>query len=79
MNPKHQSTLGVMLLFMGSIACAQVARNLVTQFVVYATGGEIQFADRDEIEKIVQKTRKDDYRVRTIIYEIVKSRMFRNK
>ncbi len=57
----------------------QVARNLVSQLVVYATGGEIQFADREEIERIVKNTSPTDYRVRDLIHEVVQSRLFRHQ
>jgi hypothetical protein len=57
----------------------QVARNLISQLVVYATGGEIQFADRAEIERITRETRLENYPVRTIVHKIVQSRLFRNK
>ncbi|PHS00438.1 MAG: hypothetical protein COA78_23925 [Blastopirellula sp.] len=57
----------------------QVAKNLVSQLMVYSTGGDIQFADRDEIERIVQETKDQDYPVRTMIHQIVQSPLFRNK
>ena len=57
----------------------QVAANFIRQLVVYATGGEIQFADRQEIDRIVEETGKQDYPVRTIVHKIVQSRIFRNK
>ena len=57
----------------------QVARNFISQLVVYATGGEIQFADRAELDRIVQETSREDYRVRSILHMIVQSRLFRNK
>ena len=57
----------------------QVAKNFISQLVVYATGGEIQFADRDEIEKIFTQTRANDFPVRDIIHAIVQSRLFREK
>jgi hypothetical protein len=57
----------------------QVARNLITQLIVYSTGGEIQFADRPELDRIVQETSSENYRVRTIMHMIVQSRLFRNK
>lgn len=57
----------------------QVARNLMTQLVIYSTGGEIQFADRDEIEKIAIKLSNESYPIRNMIHEIVQSQMFRNK
>lgn len=57
----------------------QVARNLVCQLVAYATGGEIQFADREEVSRILDETRENNFPVRTIIHQVVQSRLFRNK
>ncbi len=57
----------------------QVARNFITQLVVYATGGELQFADREVIEGILTQTRPDNYPVRDIIHKVVQCRLFRNK
>lgn len=57
----------------------QVALNFVSKLVEYATGGEIQFADRDDIEAILQRTSDDDFPVRTLIHEVVLSKMFRNQ
>lgn len=57
----------------------QVANHFISQLVVYSTGGEIQFADREEVKAILDRTREDDFPVRTIIHEVVKSKMFRNK
>ena len=56
-----------------------VARNLTAQLVVYATGGEIQFADRAELDRIVRETRSDGFRVRTLLHKVIQSRLFRNK
>ena len=56
-----------------------LARHFVSQLIVYSTGGEIQFADRDEVERIVRGTRSEGYPVRAIIHEVVQSRLFRNK
>ena len=57
----------------------QVARHFISQLLVYATGGEIQFADREELDRIVQQTRNTQFAVRTIIHEVVQSELFRNK
>jgi hypothetical protein len=57
----------------------QLARHFISQLVVYSTGGEIQFADRDEIESIIQRTRGAGFPVRTIIHEVVQSELFRNR
>jgi hypothetical protein len=54
------------------------AGNFISQLIVFATGGEIEFADRDEIDAIVNCTRDSDFRVRDVIHEIVQSRLFRN-
>ena len=57
----------------------QIARHFISQLVVYATGAEIQFADREEIDAIVQSVRKEKYPVRSIIHRIVQSRLFRHQ
>ena len=41
--------------------------------------GEIKFADRKEIEAILERTRENDFPVRDIIHEVVGSNLFRNK
>jgi len=57
----------------------QLARNLVEKLIVYATGAELQFADREEVERIVGVVRAKNYGFRTLVHEVVQSRMFRNK
>ncbi|MEZ6126279.1 MAG: DUF1588 domain-containing protein [Planctomycetaceae bacterium] len=54
----------------------QLARHLITQLMVYATGGEIEFADRDDIEELVNRTRDAGFPMRTIIHEVIRSRLF---
>ena len=56
-----------------------IARNLVEQLVVYATGAPVGFADRDEVDAILHKTRESEYGVRSIIHAIVKSPLFLRK
>jgi len=57
----------------------QIARHFISELIVYSTGGEIQFADREEIDSIVARTREADFPVRTIIHKVTQSKMFRNK
>jgi hypothetical protein len=57
----------------------QVARNVLSRLIVFATGGEIEFADRDEIERILQEIQGDGYPLRTFIHQVVASRLFRNR
>lgn len=57
----------------------QIARNLVQQFILYATGSPVGFADRREVERILQATAANRFGVRTLIHEIVQSELFRRK
>jgi hypothetical protein len=57
----------------------QVARNVVSQFVVFSTGGKIQFADREVIDSILDETRAAGFRMRDLVHAVVQSRLFRNK
>jgi hypothetical protein len=56
----------------------QVAHNLVSQLLVYSTGAEIEFADRDEVERIVARLADHGYPIRTMIREVVQSDLFRS-
>ncbi len=57
----------------------QVARNLTAQFLVYSTGAEIEFADRDAVEGILARLRDDGYPIRTMLHEVVRSDLFRSR
>ena len=56
-----------------------IARNLVHQLVVYATGLPVTFADRNEVAAILEKTKASDYGVLSIIHAIVQSPLFLRK
>lgn len=57
----------------------QLARNMASQFITYATGAAPTFADRDAIEAIVEKTKSKNYGVRSLLHEVIQSSIFRNK
>jgi 16S rRNA A1518/A1519 N6-dimethyltransferase RsmA/KsgA/DIM1 with predicted DNA glycosylase/AP lyase activity len=57
----------------------QIAHNVAEKLLVYATGGDIQFADREVVERIVAKAKAKNYGLRTILHEVVQSRAFVNK
>jgi hypothetical protein len=57
----------------------QLARNMVHQLAVYATGAPVGFSDRPAIDAILEHSRKDRYGLRTMIHEIVQSELFLNK
>ena len=54
----------------------QLARNLVSLLITFATGAEIQFADRQEVEAILDRNETENYPLRRLIHEVVSSRMF---
>ena len=54
----------------------QVARNLVSLLITFATGADVQFADRQEVEAILQRHEIANYPLRRLIHEVVNSRMF---
>lgn len=57
----------------------QLARAMTERLVTYATGASPQPADREEIDAIVHKIRNRDYGLRTLVHEIVQSKLFQSK
>lgn len=58
---------------------AQVARNLVRQLVVFATGEPVGFGDRAAVERILDATGPTGHSVRGLIHAIVRSELFLRK
>jgi hypothetical protein len=56
-----------------------IARNLVRQLSIFATGAPVRFSDRDEIEAILARAKGSHYGVRTLIEELVQSHLFQTK
>jgi hypothetical protein len=56
-----------------------IARNVVKQLMTYATGAPIGFSDRHEIEAILARTRPANFGIRSIVHEIVQSKLFQYK
>jgi mono/diheme cytochrome c family protein len=57
----------------------QLARSLARKLLTYATGADIQFADREVVEQLVTKSREKNYGFRSLVHEVVQSRIFLNK
>jgi hypothetical protein len=57
----------------------QIARSLTEKLLVFATGHQIEVADRDALEKIVAAVGKKNYGFRSLIHEIVQSTVFQTK
>jgi hypothetical protein len=56
-----------------------IARSLARRMLMFATGGEIQFADREVLDQIVARLREKRYGLRSLIHEVVGSRPFLTK
>ena len=57
----------------------QLARNIAEKLLIYATGAEIQFADREVVEQLVAQSRAKNYGFRSLLHDVVQSRIFLNK
>ena len=57
----------------------QIARNLVNQMIVFATGAPVTFGDRPGVERILDRAKTSRYGVRSLVLALVDSDMFRSK
>ncbi|MCA9146592.1 MAG: DUF1585 domain-containing protein, partial [Planctomycetales bacterium] len=57
----------------------QLARNLLHQFTLYSTGTPVRFADREEIESMLDACEGNGYRIRDLIHSLVQSGVFLGK
>jgi hypothetical protein len=56
-----------------------IARGFLRQLAVYATGAEVRFSDRPQLETILKRARPTGYGIRSLVHGIVQSDLFRNK
>jgi hypothetical protein len=57
----------------------QLARALAEKLVAYSTGAAPTALDRAEVEEIVKRAREKGYGVRTLVQEVVQSKLFLHK
>ena len=57
----------------------KIAGNMVKQVITYATGAEITFADRREINRMVEALGAEDYGFRSLIHAVTQSNIFLSK
>ena len=55
----------------------RLARNLLRQWTVYATGAGNRFSDRDAVEAALSRTRTSSHGLRSLLHEVVQSEAFR--
>ena len=53
-----------------------LARNLLHQLTLYATGTPVRFSDRREIDAILDQNKATGYRVRDLLHGLIQSRIF---
>ena len=56
-----------------------LTRALAKKLLTFATGRELGFSDRAEVERIVRHSARNGYRVRDLIHLVVGSSIFRSK
>jgi len=54
----------------------QLARNLLQHLVLHATGTPVGFADRAEVESMLDACEAEGFRVRDLVHALVRSRIF---
>ena len=57
----------------------QIARTITSKLLTYASGAPVSFADRAQIERIVETTRDSDHGFRALIHAVVQSPLFHSK
>jgi mono/diheme cytochrome c family protein len=57
----------------------QIARNLASQLITYATGAPVRFGDRPQLEAALDKVSAGGYGVESIIQAVIGSDLFRSK
>jgi hypothetical protein len=56
-----------------------IARNVLGQLTVYATGAPVRLGDRPDIEAALDRSAPSGYGFRSMIHELVQSRLMRHK
>jgi hypothetical protein len=57
----------------------RLLKNLASQLAVYSTGRAVAFRDRDTLADIVTRTEKQGGGIRTLVHELVQSKLFQTR
>ncbi len=57
----------------------RLLRNMAQQLTIYATGRDLSFADRDQIDVIVRRTASHGGGIRTLLHELTQSPLFQTR
>ena len=58
---------------------SSLAKNITKKLLVFSTGAQVHFTDRQTINEIVSSSAAEGYGIKSIIHGIVQSRIFRRK
>jgi hypothetical protein len=56
-----------------------LAQAFLSHLATYATGAHVSFADRTAVAEILKKTKAGKHGLRSLIHELVQSKLFRHK
>lgn len=56
-----------------------IARNFAHHLLIYATGADLSYADRHELDKIVAASRPHQHGIRNLIHLVARSDLFQCK
>lgn len=56
-----------------------IARNFAHHLILYATGADLTYADRHELEKIVAESKTHHHGIRSLIHLVARSTIFQSK
>jgi mono/diheme cytochrome c family protein len=56
-----------------------IARNLVERLILYSTGARVSFADRPQVDAILNRTRESHFGLRSLIHEVINTQLFKRK
>jgi hypothetical protein len=57
----------------------QFTRNLVKQFLTYALTRPVGYTDHQTVDAITEAVRRNGYRLRPLIREVVRSELFQSR
>jgi hypothetical protein len=52
---------------------------MARKLIIYGTGADIQFADREVVEELVAMSREKKNGFRSLVHDVVQSRVYLNK
>jgi len=57
----------------------KLLKNLAEQFLIYGTGRDVTFSDRDQIAAIITRTETRGGGIRTLLHELIQSKLFQTR